>query len=52
MTDINMQSTSDAKYRNKDSGKSIAIFGYIFLAVAVIAALGTVIIFEYPGLFS
>ena len=45
------QSNNSERYENKDHGKGLATFSYIFLAVAVVAAVILVIAFEYPGFF-
>lgn len=45
------KNNESTRYENKDTGKGLATFSYIFLAVAVIAAVILVIAFEYPGFF-
>ena len=45
------QHNKNQHYENKDYGKGLSIFSYIFLAVTVVVALVLVIAFEYPEIF-
>lgn len=45
------QGNEDTRYSNKDQSKGFALFGYIALAVGVIAAIVLVVLFGIPGYF-
>lgn len=47
---VNSQNKTE-RYSNKDQSKSIALFGYVAIALCVLAAVILVILFGIPGYF-